>query len=129
MWGIIAAVLGGAVALAALESATGERPVGDSSFGAVDVLRDVSLSSSCGLRSVIPSWSHADLLRGQSKTEAPKRVELLEKQEPRGEQTGSQAAEGSSANGKQQQRRAFTTAARGFAAGAARSAHLLPRAV
>jgi hypothetical protein len=27
MWGIIAAVLGGAVALAALESATGERPV------------------------------------------------------------------------------------------------------
>lgn len=92
MWGIIAAVLGGAVALAALESAT-------------------------------------DLLRSQGKPETPRRVELLEKQKPRGEQTGSQAAEGSSATGNQQQRRAFTTAARGFAAGAARSAHLLPKAV
>lgn len=33
MWGIIAAVLGGAVALAALESATGERHVSDGRSG------------------------------------------------------------------------------------------------
>lgn len=39
MWGIIAAVLGGAVALAALESATGERLV-DVSLSADEAFRD-----------------------------------------------------------------------------------------
>lgn len=83
----------------------------------------------CVLHSMIPLCLSADLLRRQGKPETPRRVELLEKQKPRGEPTSSQAAEGSSATGNQQQRRAFTTAARGFAAGAARSAHLLPKAV
>ena len=129
MWGIFAAVLGGAVVLAALESATGEWLVPMPSAQPYSYLIFRNNVDAVGQRTLLCAHcdsATADLLRGQGRTEAPRRTELLERQQPDGEQKGSAAAGSGSAKQHQQQRRGFTTAVRGFAAGAVRST---PRAI
>lgn len=75
----------------------------------------------------------ADILRGQGKasdTAAPKQTELLEKRAP-DPKTGSSGAKEACSVGQQQQQqhRRLFTAARGFAASAARSVRSVPRAL